>query len=277
MNQLFPELPSLTDWIETLVANSELARREGLLSLEEEIEVIKDPAPLDKTLFRDGMQMIVDGLDPDILEPAMLHALSGSVNRLFQRWTIWRNLLLFLAASDDQGSAQDFFESLLLDTPEDNDIRMAIAPFLAFLNNLTPNTYATELPGYSDHPLIGANLRMFAMAGRIPEGQLATNLNAQYRSFEEKHARALRMIIEGILHIQRGSNPRVVLYVLSKIAGHEYIPAKLIPPTREELMREYRDLVDDVDGIELSHDEVIRRLNTLRGNPWLYNLRPRDD
>ena len=53
------------DAIRTLVSFSEKARREGLLSLEGDIAELKD------TFMQKGIQLIVDGTDPDLLKSMM--------------------------------------------------------------------------------------------------------------------------------------------------------------------------------------------------------------
>src|SRR4051794_1705086 len=61
MKAIMSEQPALGARLKTLVTFAERARKDGLLALEEEIEAIDEP------FMRKGMQLIVDGTDPDLL------------------------------------------------------------------------------------------------------------------------------------------------------------------------------------------------------------------
>ncbi|NSW76567.1 MAG: motility protein A, partial [Candidatus Atribacteria bacterium] len=56
------KLPTPQEIVGTLVSLAEKARKEGLLALEEEAERIQDP------FFRRGIQLVVDGTDPQLLK-----------------------------------------------------------------------------------------------------------------------------------------------------------------------------------------------------------------
>src|SRR5919112_4662235 len=53
--------PDLAEKVKTLVGFAERARKDGLLALEDDIEAIEDP------FTKKGMQLVVDGTDPDLL------------------------------------------------------------------------------------------------------------------------------------------------------------------------------------------------------------------
>src|SRR4030042_710268 len=59
---LFPKKYDLKDMIVTLVSYSEKARREGLLSLEDDLADLDDP------FMKKGLQLIVDGTDPVLIK-----------------------------------------------------------------------------------------------------------------------------------------------------------------------------------------------------------------
>jgi chemotaxis protein MotA len=61
--------------IPRLVTFSEKSRREGLLSLEDDLETIEDD------FFREGIQLVVDGTDPDVIK----NVLFNEMNQLQQR------------------------------------------------------------------------------------------------------------------------------------------------------------------------------------------------
>jgi chemotaxis protein MotA len=59
---LKPRVSDIATIRETLVKFAERARREGLLALESDVEGIEDP------FIRHGLQMVIDGLEPDTVE-----------------------------------------------------------------------------------------------------------------------------------------------------------------------------------------------------------------
>lgn len=61
--------------IDQMVAFADKARREGLLALEDDLEEIELP------LLKFGLQLVVDGTDPDIITSAMLNTLPTSKAR----------------------------------------------------------------------------------------------------------------------------------------------------------------------------------------------------
>ncbi|MBX5435934.1 MAG: flagellar motor protein [Alicyclobacillaceae bacterium] len=58
---VFHKLPDPLDMIERLVELSTVARREGILALEERIELFDDE------FLRNGIQLVVDGVDPELV------------------------------------------------------------------------------------------------------------------------------------------------------------------------------------------------------------------
>jgi chemotaxis protein MotA len=60
-----PETPSAAETITTIVHLTNRARAEGLLALEEEAKKIEDP------FFRKGLELAVDGTDPDALKKTL--------------------------------------------------------------------------------------------------------------------------------------------------------------------------------------------------------------
>jgi chemotaxis protein MotA len=58
---LFSKSPEMLDTVEELVALAVVARREGLLALEERLESMSDP------FMKNGLQLVVDGVDPELV------------------------------------------------------------------------------------------------------------------------------------------------------------------------------------------------------------------
>jgi chemotaxis protein MotA len=61
-----PRVSDITTIREMLIKFAERARREGLLALESDVEGIKDP------FIRHGLQMVIDGLEPDTVEDILM-------------------------------------------------------------------------------------------------------------------------------------------------------------------------------------------------------------
>ncbi|HMU83003.1 MAG TPA: MotA/TolQ/ExbB proton channel family protein [Leptospiraceae bacterium] len=61
MKAIFPPKENLKEMVELFVNLSERARREGLLSLEDDLSSFKDK------MMRTGMELVVDGTDPEIV------------------------------------------------------------------------------------------------------------------------------------------------------------------------------------------------------------------
>ncbi|MCM3760655.1 flagellar motor stator protein MotA [Alkalihalobacillus oceani] len=59
------QIPNTSELISLFVNLSAMARKEGLLALENEIEQIEEP------FLKQGMKMVVDGLDPDFIRDTM--------------------------------------------------------------------------------------------------------------------------------------------------------------------------------------------------------------
>jgi chemotaxis protein MotA len=64
--------------ISQLVTFSEKARREGLLALEDDLEEVEDE------FLRKGIQLVVDGTDPDIIKNILYNELIGLITMLAQ-------------------------------------------------------------------------------------------------------------------------------------------------------------------------------------------------
>jgi chemotaxis protein MotA len=72
------------DTIVRMVGLAKIARKEGLLALDRESESIEDP------FFRKGLQMVVDGLDPEEIRSVM----EGEINALSERHNLGAKFFL---------------------------------------------------------------------------------------------------------------------------------------------------------------------------------------
>lgn len=164
----------IDEMIPRLVTFSEKSRREGLLSLEDDIETIEDE------FFKSGIQLVVDGTDPDVIKNILYNEMNqieqrhqGGIN-LFDQWgklapafgmigTLFGLVGMLRSLGDQAGIG----------------IGMAAALITTF------------------YGAIMANLVF------IPIKDKLTDRNGSEMLIKE-------IIIEGILSIQTGDNPRIV-------------------------------------------------------------------
>ncbi len=77
---------NVADIIKTLVSFSEKSRREGLLSLEDDVESLTDE------FFKQGIRLVVDGTDPDVIKAILYNQMNQKASRhagpikLFSDW-----------------------------------------------------------------------------------------------------------------------------------------------------------------------------------------------
>jgi chemotaxis protein MotA len=160
--------------VSTLVEFAERARREGLLALEDEIEV------LDDAFCRKGLQLVVDGTDPDLVREILDNEIDGMVTR------------------HQHGSA--VFEKA-----------GGFAPTLGILGTVCSLVFVLQNLSNPDHlgPAIsGAFIATLLGVGSANVVYLPVAYKLKALSAEEAELRTLT--VEGILAIQAGDNPRVV-------------------------------------------------------------------
>ncbi|GBE30820.1 chemotaxis protein PomA [bacterium BMS3Bbin04] len=160
--------------IEKLVEIAEKARREGILAIEREMDTIDDP------YMKLGVQYAVDGVEPEAIRAILESELTGMEARHSQGKKIFEALGAFAPAFGMIGTLVGLIQMLSgLDDPSKIGIGMATA--------LVTTLYGS----------MAANMVFLPMAGKL-----------ELRSGEE--IRMKEMILEGILAIQSGDNPRVV-------------------------------------------------------------------
>jgi len=160
--------------IGALVAFAEKARREGLLALEAEAEVI------DESFLKKGIQLIVDGTDPELVR------------------SILETELIFVEERHKQGAL--IFENMGSSAPAFGMIGTLIGLILMLRNLEDPSTIGPGMAIALITTFYGslfANLIFLPIAGKL-----------KIRSSEEILNKEL--MLEGILSIQAGENPRIV-------------------------------------------------------------------
>jgi len=157
-----------------LLSFSEKARREGLLSLEEEIQDV------DNDFLRTGLRLSIDGTDRDII----MNLLEIEINKMQERHG---KKIRFLDLWATVGPACGMWGTVVglvgmmknLNDPSQVGPNMAIALITTLYGSIVANVFA------------------------IPMGR-------KLRTYDAEETNSREMIIEGVLSIQAGDNPRIL-------------------------------------------------------------------
>lgn len=160
--------------ISMIVTFSEKARREGLLALEDDLDELEDD------FLRKGIQLVVDGTDPEIIRNIMETELNHMITRHQEGIKIFEDWGSLAPAFGMLGTLIGLI--LMLANIED---KSAIGPGMS-------TALITTLYG-----VILANLVFIPIANKL------TIVNNQETLLRE-------IMIEGTLSIQSGDNPRIV-------------------------------------------------------------------
>ena len=181
------------------------ARREGLLALEDDLEVIEDP------FMRNGLQMVIDGFEPDSIRDIM----ETEIHTLEQRHQLGQNLFrtwgTLTPAFGMIGTLIGLVQMLgQLDDPEAIGPGMAVALLTTF------------------YGILLANLLFNPIAGK-----LAIRSDAEVVRKEA--------IIDALLALQAGVNPRIL---------QEKLKAYLSPQEREQVEGKKEESRDEAGASE---------------------------
>jgi chemotaxis protein MotA len=168
------EKPEMSAQLELLVGFAERARREGLLALDEEV------AELDDEFTRKGLQLVVDGTDPELVREILENEIDGMMGRHH-------------AAVSPFEKAGGFAPTM--------GIIGTVMGLVHVLENLdAPATLGPAISGAFIATLYGvgsANVIFLPTANKL-------------KSMAAEEVELRSMTLEGILAIQAGDNPRVV-------------------------------------------------------------------
>lgn len=190
------------DWqeekmIADLVSFSERARREGLLALEDNLDEVEDE------FMRKGIQLVVDGTDPEVIKTILY----SDLNQLQERHAV--GIKIF----DDWSKIAPAFGMI-----------GTLAGLIAMLANL------------EDESAIGSGMALAlitTMYGAIMANLILIPVKAKLEDRDREEIRVKEIILEGILSIQSGDNPRILLEKLVS-----FLPPKQRESIRQESVRE---------------------------------------
>jgi chemotaxis protein MotA len=160
--------------IKTLVVFAEKARREGLLTLEEDMEQLSNP------FIKKGISLVVDGTDPDLVRSILDAEIAQLDARHKKGLKIVQNMSTFGPAFGMIGTLVGLVNMLAkLDDPDTLGPAMAVALITTFYGAVLSNLFTIPL-----------------------EKNLEVKNDAELLLYE--------VAVEGLLSIQAGDNPRVV-------------------------------------------------------------------
>jgi len=170
---------------EMLVKFAERARREGLLALEADVEAVQD------TFIRHGLQMVIDGLEPDTVEEILEIEIES------------------LQARHHHGI--DMFAKMGGYAPTMGVIGTVMGLINVLANLADPAGLGESIAVAFIATLIGvgsANIVWLPISGNL-KGKDAAEVKER------------RLALAAVLAIQAGDNPRIVAQKLAAHAGHE--------------------------------------------------------
>ncbi len=160
--------------IQTIIDLSNIARKEGLLALEESGNNIDDE------FMKKGIMLIVDGTDPELVRNILDTELVNIDTRHQQNIQFWKNL-------GAAGPAWGMIGTLI--------------GLILMLQDLT------------DTDSIGPNMAVALITtfyGSVLANWICTPVATKLTSFNESEIQMKEVMVEGLLSIQAGENPRVI-------------------------------------------------------------------
>lgn len=160
--------------VQKLVAFSEKARREGILALEDEIQ------DLDDEFMKNGLRLVVDGTDGEIIRSLM----ENELNQMEARHNTWITLV------NQWATLSPGFGML-----------GTVIGLIGMLSNL------------ADKSSLGPNMAVALVTtlyGSMMQNWLFVPMAGKLGYQNNCEARSREMVIEGVLSIQSGDNPRIL-------------------------------------------------------------------
>ena len=172
-----------------LVKFAERARREGLLALEADVEAVEDP------FIRHGLQMVIDGLEPDTVEEILEIEIESMQAR--------------------HAKGIDMFAKMGGYSPTFG-VLGTVMGLVSVLSNL------------ADPSGLGESIATAFIATLFGVGAaniLWLPISANLKGKDQAEAQERRLVLAAVLAIQAGDNPRIVAQKLAAHAGPESEPA----------------------------------------------------
>lgn len=193
---------NLKGLIKLFISLSEKARREGLLALESEIENLDDP------FIKKGVYLAIDGIEPEVINDILNAEIAAIQERHDQGRAIIEKAGEYAPAWGMIGTLIGLVLMLNnLQTPETIGPSMAIALLTTF------------------YGMVLANLVFLPLAGKL------SNLT-------EKEIFIKKVIIEGVIGVQSGQNPKILEEKLSAFLSEDELKEEEVEETVGETVNE---------------------------------------
>ncbi|MEC5387685.1 flagellar motor protein [Uliginosibacterium sp. H3] len=169
-----PPVPPLHELIEQIVGWSNIARREGLLSLENKMEGMTDP------FMRKGVQLLVDGVEPEHIREVMEVEITTWETEMKQASKIW-------------------------------DAAGGYAPTVGILGAVMGLIHVME--NLSDPAKLGSGIAVAFVATIYGVGSANLIFLPVAKKIQANIMRLVavrEMLLEGIVRIAHGDNPRII-------------------------------------------------------------------
>lgn len=190
MQVFFDKKEDITALTRLFVRLAQKARREGLLALEDDLQEIEDP------FLRRGLQMVIDGFEPESIREIMETEINTLVRRHQMGQNLYRTWGALTPAFGMIGTLIGLVQMLSsLDNPEAIGPGMAVALLTTF------------------YGVLAANLVFNPIAGKLA-------------ILTEAEVSRKEAVIDAVLALQAGVNPRIL---------QEKLKAHLSPQERELL------------------------------------------
>lgn len=204
-NVFFVKRQNPKEIMDVVLKLANTARREGLLALEEAAYQIEDP------FMRKGILLIVDGTDPELVKNIMETELNYIEERHKQGWGILETMGNYAPAYGMIGTLIGLINMLKnLNDPDTIGPNMAVAIITTFYGSII------------------ANLICLPMAQKL-----------KVRSAEEMLLKEI--VLEGILSIQAGENPRIIEEKLKA-----FLPPKMLGVAEQEMEHQQEEALNNV-------------------------------
>jgi chemotaxis protein MotA len=187
---LTPVKAEVTDLIAAMVKFAEIARREGLLALEEAAKEIDNP------FLKKGIEFAIDGTDPEELAEILEAEISAKKAEIKNQSKFFENMGGFAPTLGIIGTVLGLVHVLEnLSDPSK-------------LGHLIAGAFVATLWG-----VMTANVMWLPMANKI-------------KRMGEDEVHHMEIILEGIMSIQAGANPRVIEQKLTSFLPEKERPVK---------------------------------------------------
>ena len=182
-NAFFTKSMTMGELIESFVDYSIKARREGLLSLESDLSDIEDD------FLRKGLQLTIDGLEPQAITDILETEIAFVENRHKLGSEMFQTMGTFAPAFGMIGTLIGLVIMLKsMDDPSSIGPAMAVALITTFYGSIL------------------ANVVFLPISGKL-------------RTRSQQEALVKEMILQGVISLSRGDNPRIVEQKL-----HSFLP-----------------------------------------------------